>query len=153
MVSLAAQAVRLAYTVLQGSHGLTATYCRGAAKTVDLTVVPGGRQTTIQNQEGDIVQSRDRDILIEAQDLVINNFRILPERFDVILLKDESGIVYETLRVDNAPSYTNSDPYGIVFRVHAKQVETVPDLTADVVWVGDSLGGFLVDSSGAVLSQ
>ena len=123
MAKVAKKAVINHIRTLKRTNGVTIAYRRGIEETdVDFIGVPADRVVSIENQEGFIVQSRQRDVLIEATDLVINEETILPKRMDQILIKDADGLVIETLHVDTSPAYDNADPYGVYFRVHVQQI-------------------------------
>lgn len=109
---------------LKRLHGVTISYRRGVEGTVDFIAIPGDRAVSIENQEGIVIMGRQRDIIVAAADLVILEKLILPTHFDQIVVKDDMGVVIETLNVDTSPAYDNSDAYGVAFRIHIQQVAT-----------------------------
>jgi len=70
----------------------------------------------------------DRDFLIQAADLVLGATMITPERGD--LIKDTVGAIvstYEVAAYGGEPPWRQSDPFGVLFRIHTKLIgsETV----------------------------
>lgn len=152
MVAIAARAERTSFRALKRLYGVQAVYVRAGVQSAEMTVVPGNRQSTIEDADGAIMQTRDRDILIEEIDLRISGDPIKPQRFDEIYLLNDGGNVFETLVVDTSPPYSNSDFYGLIIRVHAKQVETRALIVANLSMVkaGDK---YLKDTSGNYLAK
>ena len=143
---------RTAFRALRKMQGVTANYSRGAETSADLVVVPGNRFATVENSEGQIVQSRARDVLILASELIVGGQRILPDRHDKIEIKDSAGMVIQTMLVDTSPAYDDSDAFGVVIRVHAKLVERVVP-TVGILQLFAENGVLLRDASGNYLGQ
>ena len=70
----------------------------------------------------------DRDFLIQAADLDLGTQTITPQRGDQV--KETVGSIVTTFEVaayGNEPPWRQSDPFGIVLRIHTKLIQCPSD--------------------------
>jgi hypothetical protein len=76
---------------------------------------------------GVLMQWTDRDFLIRAEDLVIYNQRLIPQRGDLILeTHSDVTYTYEVLAPGREPVWKWSDLYRSLLRIHTKQIQVQP---------------------------
>lgn len=101
-------------------------YQRGASQvTVSATI--GRTLLKLDDDYGGIrMEWTDRDFLIQAADLVLGTETITPQRGDQV--KETVGSIvttYEVAAYGNEPPWRQSDPFGIVLRIHTKRIDSV----------------------------
>lgn len=100
------------------------TYRRGAVSAVVRATL--GRTLLHVDDGYDLLERVEtRDYLVLADDLVLGETAVLPERGDRIEeIEADRKLVYEVLAPGKEPVWRYSDPYRRTLRIHAKHVAT-----------------------------
>ena len=102
----------------------TVTYQRGV-DSVQVQAVIGRTVFEVDDGVGVIQKVESRDFLIQAADLILAGWTVLPERGDRIQeTEGTTTYVYEVMAPGGEPAWRYSDPYRKTLRIHTKQVET-----------------------------
>ena len=108
-------------------HGSTHTYVRGE-QSVSLSAVPGRREYRVLDADGVLTTFSSHDRVVAAEDLVIDDTRLTPQRGDVIQQTVDGQV--HTFHVQfpdpNQPPYRWSDDVGRVLVIHTVFAGTAP---------------------------
>ncbi len=100
------------------------TYTRGAAS-VDLPATVGKTTFEVDDGYGVLVRHEFRDYLILAEQLVLNDENVLPERGDRIRETiNGRTFVYEVTAPGKEPCWRYSDAFRKTLRIHTQEINT-----------------------------
>jgi hypothetical protein len=117
-------AVLGAHNAIRSSRGLAVTYRRGSSE-VSLTAVAGRTRVSAENESGLLVESRQRDWLVRAADLLFGSQSFRPEVGDLVRLEEGPDVQdFEVQRLAGESCYEACDDLGHVLRIHSRQVKT-----------------------------
>lgn len=108
---------------LQNHVSQSVVYSRGSdSVTLNATIGKTDRETFDDHGFG--VKSQVRDFLLKAEELILNNQKVIPRRGDRITqtLGTQSH-VYEVVETGGDKHYRPSDPYGVMYRIHTQLMD------------------------------
>lgn len=101
------------------------TYCRGDDSVAVYATVER-TEWDIQRSDGSVLQSRSRDYLIAAADLVLDSELVKPQPGDTIQeIIGEETVVFTVTPMGDEQAARHSDPYGLTWRIHTKRTGVV----------------------------
>jgi hypothetical protein len=109
---------------LKTHAGTPVQYKRGTSG-VEVMATVG--KTVFQFDKGYGLRERfeARDYLIPTESMIISGSQIYPKAGDRIEeTRGSQKFIYEVMAPNNEPPWRYADPYGIVMRVHTKQIGT-----------------------------
>lgn len=99
------------------------TYNRGADSVDDLIALIQSADYELVDHIGHVIYVQGHDYILRAEDLVIDNVAILPQRGDVIEQTMGDYIYrFEVLDIAGRGCYGYEDTERKLFRIHAKQI-------------------------------
>ena len=107
---------------LKELSGETVTYARQGQIEATLVMVPGLQTITLETVEGVTVSRKESDFLIGVEDFAVTGFA-KPQRRDRVT--STYGAMPRTVVVRplaNEREYDTVDQYGVMIRVHAREV-------------------------------
>ncbi len=126
MGDMIANAVRWLNDQRSKHASFTAIYSRGGIE-IELPVTVGNTAFEFSSDESVTTQSKVIDFLVEAGLLLLDGIPMDPERGDRISFVIGGNLrAYEVLDFAGTGCYSESDPYGVVLRLHTKLVSVVP---------------------------
>jgi len=118
-MSSVSSAVSVAFKTARNAGGVSIRYSRGDHFVDDLKVLP-----SIDRESGEagraFVVAVDLTIRVLAEELIIANEVVLPERGDRITLGNDH---FEVAAIEGGKFFEYADPYRFILRVYAKQVK------------------------------
>jgi hypothetical protein len=98
------------------------TYVRGA-ESVALRATVGRREVLVETSVGIVERHEQWDFLIRTSDLILGGAPVEPQRGDRIK-HVRAGVtqVYEVMPLAGEDAFRASDPFGNLWRIHAKHV-------------------------------
>lgn len=116
-----ANAAASAFATIRGVAGHEVTYQQGEITLEEITAVPGQQPAQFTEVESLGTNSRWRDYLIQASDLVHEETALEPTPGDRIT---DGGDIYEVQDIPGEPCWRWSDPHRQTFRIHTKYIGT-----------------------------
>lgn len=106
---------------LRGERGVTVTYTRRKSS-VSLVAIAGRTPTQIDSQDQGVrIESRMRDWLLLANEIVIGGIVVTPIQGDTIT--ESNGAVWRIVDFGGEPCWRYSDATRIQIRVHSQLIE------------------------------
>lgn len=98
------------------------TYVRGT-EAITLRATVGRREVLVETAVGLVERHEQWDFILRASDLVLSGVPLEPQRGDRIKhIRAGTTHVYEVMPLAGEDVYRASDPFGNLWRVHAKHV-------------------------------
>ena len=107
---------------LKELSGETVTYARQGQTEATLVMVPGLQTITLETVEGVTVSRKESDFLIGVEDFAVTGFTKPQRRDRVTSTYGASTRTFEVRPLTNEREYDTMDQFGVMIRVHAREV-------------------------------
>lgn len=107
------------------THAATqVTYTRSPNQSVTVYATFGKARFDVTDSEGIVMQSADRDFLIDVADLILNSETTEPQAGDQISYAFAGGTeTFEVMRVNGQAAWDYSDLFHKKYRIHTTRVK------------------------------
>jgi len=104
---------------LKPKHSDSVTYQRGL-DSVSIKATLGASQEESLDESGAIIRTRRIDFIVTAADLILDGVVVKPLPGDRIV---DGTKTYEVLAIAGSEIYREEDPFGLIFRIHARLID------------------------------